>query len=540
MSTIMKFRYSVIVVLAAAVVLAAGGAQQAEAKTFRFALQADAVSMDPYTINETMTLGFLSNIYEGLVRRGVKEEIIPGLATEWKLLKPDLWRFKLRANVKFHDGTPFTADDVIFSWKRAGADGSDMKSFIAGIKDIKKVDDLTIEITTDGPRPILTSDIFRWYIMSKEWCEKNKAVTIGKLTTGEESFATRNANGTGPFILKSREPDVKTVLEANAKWWDKPEHNVTEAIFTPIKSASTRVASFLSGELDMIEPVPIQDVERINKTAGLRVLQGRDTRTIFLGMDVRRDELLYSSVKGKNPLKDVRVRKAMYQAIDIETIKKKVMRDAAYPAALLAASVVNGYDAKLDKRFPYDPAASKKLLAEAGYPKGFMIVLDCPNDRYVNDEAISQAIAGMLAKVGIEVKLNSQTKSKHFAKIAAMDTSFYMVGWAPLTFDVHNTFFNNVMTRAEFIKDKKAEAGQGNWNDGGYSNPKVDEAMEKAATEVDPKKRQALISEGMRIHKEDVGHLPLHSQALAWGAKKNIDLHQAADNTFCLRWVKIK
>jgi peptide/nickel transport system substrate-binding protein len=245
-------------------------------------------------------------------------------------------------------------------------------------------------------------------------------------------------------------------------------------------------------------------------------------------------------VKGKNPLKDVRVRKAIYQAIDIETIKKKVMRDAAYPAGLLAASVVNGYDAKLDKRFSYDPAASKKLLAEAGYPKGFMIVLDCPNDRYVNDEAICQATAGMLAKVGIEVKLNSQAKAKHFAKIASLDTSFFMLGWAPLTFDVHNTFFNNVMTRAELIKDRKAESGQGNWNDGGYSNPKVDEAMEKAATEVDPKKRQALISEGMRIHKEDVGHLPLHSQALAWGAKKNIDLHQAADNTFCLRWVKIK
>ncbi|UCG08412.1 MAG: ABC transporter substrate-binding protein, partial [Desulfobacterales bacterium] len=425
-------------------------------------------------------------------------------------------------------------------WQRAAGEGSDMKSFIGGIKDIKKIDDHTIDIITKGPWPLLTSDIFRWYIMSKTWCEKNNATSVGKLTTGEETYATRHANGTGPFMLQSREPQVKTVMVPNPNWWDKRTDNVTEAIFTPIKSAATRIASLLSGEVDMMYPLPVQDINRVKKTPDLRVLQGEETRTIFLGMDVFRDELLYSSVKGKNPMKDVRVRKAFYQAIDMEAIKKKIMRDGAWPTGLMVGSTINGFNEDLNRRFPYDPEASKKLLADAGYGDGFSIVLDCPNDRYVNDEAICQAVAGMLAKVGVEVKLNAQTKAKHFAKIVATDTSFYLLGWSPMTFDVHNTFYNNVMTKAEHLKGAEPQPGQGNWNCGGYSNPRVDELINLMAGEIDTQKRQDLINEATRIHKEEVGHIPLHQQSLIWGASNKVDLHQSADNTFSLRWVTVK
>lgn len=523
--------------VAVGAMLAVGFAMPAQAKTLRWAFQADAASMDPYTINETMTLGFTANIYESLVRRDRKEVLEPALAMKWEVVKPDVWRFYLRPNVKFHDGQPFTADDVIFSWKRAAGEGSDMKVFVTGIKDIKKIDDLTIDIVTDGPRPILTSDIFRWYIMPKAWAEKNDAVAVGKLE-GKESYATRHANGTGPFMLKSREPDVKTVLVPNPNWWDKRTDNVTEAVFTPIKSAATRVASLLSGEVDMIFPLPIQDVSRVESTAGLRALQGMETRTVFLGFDTMRDELLYSSVKGKNPLKDMRVRKAFYQAVDIEAIKKKIMRDAAWPGALMVGPVINGYDKELDKRFPFDVKAANKLMADAGYADGFSIVLDCPNDRYVNDEAICQAVAAMLAKIKVKVQLNAQTKSKHFAKITATDTSFYMLGWSPLTFDAHNSYFSLVQTRTD--KASNPRPGQGDWNCGGYSNLEVDAALNKADAEVDAVKRLALLRDAMRIHKEDVGHLPLHVQALAWGVKDSIDLVQSADNTFSLRFVTMK
>jgi peptide/nickel transport system substrate-binding protein len=512
----------------------------AQAKTFRWAFQADAVTMDPYTINETMTLGFTANIYESLVRHDKKENVVPSLATSWEITGPEVWRFNLRKGVKFHDGTPFTAEDVIFSFKRAAGEGSDMKSFVAGIKDIKKIDDHTIDIMTNGPWPLLPNDMFRWYIMSKSWCEKNNSVEVGKLTTGEEKYSTRHANGTGPFMLKSREPQVKTVLVPNPNWWDKRTDNVTEAIFTPIKSAATRIASLLSGEVEMMYPLPVQDINRIKKTAGFRVLQGQETRTIFLGMDVFRDELLYSSVKGKNPLQDVRVRKAFYQAIDTQAIKKKIMRGGAWPTGLMVGATINGFNAELNRRFSYDPDASKKLLAEAGYADGFSVVLDCPNDRYVNDEGICQAVAGMLAKVNVEVKLNAQTKAKHFAKIVATDTSFYLLGWSPMSFDVHNTFYNNVMTKAEHLKGAEPQPGQGNWNCGGYSNARVDELIIKMAGEIDPAKRQQMINEAMSIHKEEVGHIPLHQQSLIWGASDKVDLHQSADNSFSLRWVTVK
>ncbi|MFQ5774922.1 MAG: ABC transporter substrate-binding protein [Kiloniellaceae bacterium] len=522
-----------------AAALLVGFALPAQAKTFRWAFQGDPVSMDPYTINETLTLGFLGNIYEGLVRRGKELEIQPGLATEWSTPAPDVWRFKLRAGVKFHDGTPFTADDVIFSWQRARHEDSDVKAFVAGIKEIKKIDDLTIDVVTKGPRPILTSEISLWYIMSKSWSEKHGTTTPASMKTEQEGYATRHANGTGPFILKSREPDVKTVLVPNPNWWDERTDNVTEAVFTPIKSAATRVASFLSGELEMMYPVPIQDIDRVKRAAGLRTLQGPEARTIFLGLDVWRDELLYSSVKGKNPLKDVRVRKAFYQAIDIEAIKKKVMRGASWPTGLMIGRVINGFDEELNQRFPYDPATAKSLLSEAGYPDGFEIVLDCPNDRYVNDESICQAVAAMLARVNVKVKLNAQTKAKHFAKIQALDTSFFLLGWTPATFDFHNVFYNNVMTRYDKLEGKEPQPGQGQWNCGGYSNPKVDALIDQVASEIDPNRRQDLIKQAMKIHKDEVGHIPLHQQPLSWGVKESVELHQSADNTFSLRWVRI-
>lgn len=414
-----------------------------------------------------------------------------------------------------------------------------MKSFVSGIKEIKKIDDHTIDIVTKGPWPLLLNDIFRWYIMPKKWCEDNNSVEVSLMTsTSEETYATRHANGTGAFMLKSREPQVKTVFVPNPNWWDKRTDNVTEAIFTPIKSAATRVASLLSGELDMIYPLPIQDVARVKKTAGFVAIQGMEVRTVFLGFDTYRDELLFSDVKGKNPLQDVRVRKAMYQAIDMDAIHKKIMREASWPTALMIGSNINGFDPELNKRFPYDPAESKRLLAEAGYPDGFSIVLDTPNDRYVNDEAISQAVAAMLSKVGITCKLNAQTRSKHFAKIASLDTSFYLLGWAPMSFDVHNTYYNNVMTHGKSVEN--AQPGQGNWNCGNYSNPEVDKLINDMTSEIDPAKRQAIISKMMKIHKDDVGHIPLHQQALSWGSSDKVEVHQSADNTLSLRWVTVK
>ncbi len=507
-------------------------AGSAPAKTFRFADQGDVLSMDPYMFNEALLLSFDGNMYEPLVGRDQKLQLTGNLATEWKQTSPTVWRFKLRQNVKFHDGTPFTADDVVFSLQRARSEASDVKTKIAQIKEILKVDAHTIDIVTLQPFPILPSAISTWYIVSKAWCEKNNAAQPVDVRKGTENYASNHANGTGPFMLKSREPGVRTVLVPYANWWGKAEHNVTEAIFTPIGNAATRVAALISGEIDMMEPVPLQDIARIEANAELKVLHGMEARTIFLGMDQKRDELLLSNVKGKNPFKDKRVRQAFYQAIDIDAIKTRIMRGTSTPTALMVAPVVDGFVPELNKRLPYSPEAAKKLLAEAGYASGFEVGMNCPNDRYVNDGEICQAVAGMLARIGVKVNLMAETKAIFFPKALRRDTSFYMLGWTPDSLDSHNALFALMAT--------PGESGQGQFNLGSYSNPRLDDLTQKIASENNRTKRQAMIAEAFKIHADDIGHLPLHQQPLVWGMKKNIDAVLLANNFNYLKWVVIK
>jgi len=520
------------VLLTAAILATIIGAPAALAVTFKFADQGDALSMDPHALNESLQLSIMGSVYEPLVGRGKKLELIPILATSWKQTAPTVWRFVLRPNVKFHDGTPFTADDVVFSWERAKAEGSDMKTYVGPFKEVKKIDDLTVDIVTNEPFPILPDTIGFWYMMSKSWCEKNNAKEPVDVRKGKENAATLKANGTGPFMLKSREPGVRTVFSVNPGYWTKIESNITEAVFTPIGNAATRVAALISGDIDMMEPVPLQDIEKINANPSLKLLQGPELRTIFLGMDQSRDELLYSNIKGKNPLKDKRVRQALYQAIDENAIAKTVMRGAATPTGLMIAPGINGFTKEQNARLPYDVAAAKKLLADAGYPNGFEVGMNCPNDRYVNDERICQSVAAMLARIDVKVNLMAETKVTYFPKILSRETSFYLLGWTPASYDAHNPIFALLMS--------PGPAGRGQFNLGSYSNKRVDELGPQIASELDKKKRDAMIAEVFKMHADDVGHIPLHQQALAWGMKKNIDLVQLADNINQLKWVVIK
>jgi len=516
-------------VLAAATALAV----PASAKTFKFANQGDALSMDPHSLNESLQLSFTGNLYEPLVGRGKKLELVPALATDWKQTSPTVWRFNLRKGVQFHDGTPFTADDVIFSYERAKGDGSDMKTYVQEIAEIRKVDSHTIDIVTKAPFPILPDVIALWYMMSKKWCEDNRATQPVDRRKGIENAASFRANGTGPFRLRGREPNVRTTLVRNGNYWDKTiATNIDEVVFTPIGNASTRVAALLSGEIDMMEPVPVQDIPRINANPNLKVLQGPELRTIFLGMDQARDELQFSNVKGKNPFKDKRVRQAFYQAIDINAIHKVVMRGASTPTALMIAPGIKGFPADLNKRLPYDPDGAKKLLADAGYPQGFEVGMNCPNDRYVNDEEICKAVATMLAKIGVKVNLTAETKGTYFPKILRRDTSFYLLGWTPGTYDSHNPL-NSLMSTP-------AAGGRGQFNLGSYSNKRLDELTVAIASETDPAKRNAMIHEAMKVHQDDIGHIPLHQQALAWAMKKNVDTVQLADNFMFLKWTVVK
>ncbi len=525
----MKLNKTLAATLVAAAMATMGAAS---AQTIRIGNQGDALSMDPHSLNESLQLSVTGNVYEPLVTRDKDLKLVPALATSWRQTSPTVWRFELRRGVKFHNGEPFTAEDVIFTVARASGEGSDMRSYTNDIQAVRKVNDHVVEIETKTPFPILPDVLSFLYIMSKQWSEENQATKPVDRRKGVENAASFRANGTGPFRLRERQPNVKTSFVRNGSYWGKIEGNVVNVEFTPIGSDATRVAALLSGQVDVVEPVPVQDVARVNASGRAKVLQGPELRWIFLGMDQKRDELLYSNVKGKNPFKDKRVRQAFYQAIDINGIQRTVMRGAATPAALLIGPGTNGYDASLDKRLPYDAEAAKKLLAEAGYPNGFEVTMNCPNDRYVNDSNVCQAVAANLARIGVKINLQAETKGTYFPKILRRDTSFYLLGWSPSTYDAHNVL--NAIIRC--VDDK----GGGQFNLGSYCNPKVDELTLKIQSETDQAKRNAMIKEAYALHSEDIGHLPLHQQALAWGVGSNVDLIQRADNQMPFRYMSVK
>ncbi len=521
----MRMRQGVLAVTAA---LAIGAAGSADAKTFRWAFQGDAQSLDPQVLNETFTIGFHANIFDGLTQRDENLEIQPALAKSWELLEPTRWRFHLRKGVKFHNGNDFTADDVIFTFERALKEGSDMGSKIPEGTEWEKVDDYTIDFTTPQPNPILHYEWQDLFILDKEWAEKHNATEPSDVAAGEENYAAFHANGTGPFKVQSRETDVKTVLVPNEDWWGDARHNLDRIVFTPIGSDSTRVAALLSGEIDMMYPVPVQDLRRVDSNPDTSTLTGPELRTIFLGMDQMRDELLYSDVEGENPFKDRRVREAFYRAIDIQAIKQKIMRGQADPSALMISPFLFERADEFE-RLEHDPEMAKELLAEAGYPDGFQVGMDCPNNRYVNDESICQAVVAMLAKVGVDVDLNAQPKAQYFAKALAYDVSFYLLGWTPSSLDSHNVLNNLIV-----CLDREATPIKAKFNYGGYCNPSIDELADQILVETDTEKRNDLIEQAFRLLHEDRGYIPLHQQYVAWGKRGNIDLVQRPDNQFML------
>ena len=496
--------------LAAAALAVAFAAGPAECAVLRWANDYDVRSLDPYTGRETFQRSFDSNIYEPLVRRGRDLALEPALAESWTEMAPDRWRFVLRRGVVFQDGTPLTADDVLFSLARARAPGSKIAGTVATIAAARALDDRTIELRTAGPDPLLLDRLSEWPIMSRQWCEAHDAVAPADLARNEANYAADHADGTGPFMLEQRVPDARTILIANPRWWDQREHNLDRVIFTPLAEPGALVAGLEDGSLDMIYDVPSHDIDRIAAQPGFRVIEGPSLTTVFLGFDEWRRELLDSSVKGRNPYKDRRVRQAFASAIDEGTIIAKVMRGHASPAGLLVPPGVEGYDRALDARPPYDPAAARRLLAAAGYPNGFETGMDCPTDRYLNDEAVCAEIVSMLAKVGIKVNLLAQGRAAFFAKLIppppqGMQTSFFLMGWTAQSYDAEAVLDSLAATR-------NAARREGDFNIAGYSNPKLDALLARIRVETDPKARRALLHDALALLKSDAAYIPLHRQ----------------------------
>ena len=504
----------------------------ADAKTFRWASRGDILTLDPHAQDEGLTNSVLSQVYEGLVGRDKQMKVVPELALSWSNPSPLAWRFKLRSGVKFHDGTAFTADDVVFTIERAFAPTSNFKSYLQGVTGAKKVDDTTVDIVLSTPNPALIQNLTGIRIMSRAWSEKNKVTRPQDFKEKEETFAARNTNGTGRYMLQSRETDVKTVLVENPAWWGKREGNVSEAVYLPIKADATRLAALLSGEVDFVLDPPPQDIPRLKDNLATKVIEGAEVRTIFLGFDQSRDELLYSNVKGKNPFKDLRVRQAFMAAVDVEAIKSRIMRGLSTPTALMLPPQVDGYSKDLDKRPPGDREKAKKLLAEAGYPSGFEVGLDCPNNRYINDEQICQAVASMLAQIGVTVKLNAMPRAVWLPRLQKYDTSFFMLGWGVTTFDAHYGL--------SALIHSPTEGGDGAFNYGRYANTKMDALLDAMRVEMDPATRRKIVVDTLALNLAEVSHLPLHFQVIPWAMRSNISVTHRPDNYMTLNWVTVR
>jgi len=501
------------------------------AKTLRWSTQGDIMTLDPHSQNEGLVLTVALYVYEPLVTYDEKLNIIPRLATAWENVSPTLWRFTLREGVKFHDGTPFEADDVVFSIERALAPSSNMKVYANGIKAARALDTHTVELETDGPDPVLLRKLTALLIMNRDWAQKNNALTPQDFTKGEEAYSARNTNGTGPYKLKSREVDVRTVYEENPDWWGKPtkKGNVTDIVYTPIAQNATRTAALLSGEIDLIQDPPVQDIERLRRQ--VKVVEGNDIRTVFLGFNQASPELKHSTIKGKNPLQDVRVREALYRAIDVEAIKTSVMRGLSVPTGAFIPPQVQGWTEEMAQRVPYDPARARALLKEAGYDGTLNFTFDCPNNRYVNDEAICQAIVAMWARVGVKATLNAMPRSTFFPKVLSQDTSAYLFALSSPTLDA--------MFILQLQLHSRGEGGNGSFNMGGYSNPEVDRLIDYAKTEMDSAKRDSAMREAFALHIQDFGHIPLHHQMNPWAMRKNVHTVHRALNIVVPEWTVI-
>ena len=503
------------------------------AQVLRWASQGDSQTMDPHSQNELLTNSINAQVYETLLKRGKRLELVPGLATEWTQTGPTAWRMKLRRGVRFHDGAAFTADDVVFSIKRAQHPASGIQVYASAMGEPVKVDDYTVDFLLPQVNPIFLQHANLVFIMNKAWSERHEAAVPLDFKNKEVKFTAFNANGTGPYMLVSRQPDAKTVFRRNPAWWGTFDGNVQEVVYTPIKSDATRTAALLSGEIDFVlDPAP-QDLDRLRANPALRVLDGAETRALFIGMDQARDELAGSDVKGRNPFKDVRVRRALYHAIDIESLRRNLMRGLAAPTGSILPSSLGTYDdPEFEKRLPFDLARARALLAEAGYPNGFEVTMDCPNNRYINDEKICIALSAMWSQIGVRVKVNAMPRAVYFPKLEKLDTSMYLLGWGGSITDAETTLTPVMRSRGD--------KGVGYYNLGNYRNDKFDALAAASSQEPDPVRRAELIKAAVREHNLQVHHIPLHRQVIPWAMRRNVEAVHRADNWLEWRWVTVR
>ncbi|MEO8154565.1 MAG: ABC transporter substrate-binding protein [Rhizobacter sp.] len=495
----------------------AGAAVQAQ--TVTIGLAADITSMDPHYHLLTSNQNVVEHVFNRLIERDDQLRMVPGLALSWRTVDPLTWEFKLRPNVKFHDGSPFTADDVAFSIERIPTIKDSPGSFAVytkAITNITVVDPLTIRLKTAAPYPLLPAEMGTFAIVSK------------KAATGASSAdfnSGKAAVGTGPYKLVRYARGDKIELVRNESFWGK-KPQIEKLTFKVLTNDAARVAALLSNDVQVIDGLPVADINRLSANTELTVVRRAGTRLIFLNMDQFRDQSPFVTDKdGKpmtvNPLKDARVRHAISKAIDREQIRTQVMEGASRPTGQLMIPGLPGYSEAL-KVEPVDIEGAKKLLAEAGYPNGFGITIHGPNNRYVQDDQILQTVAQMLSRVGIKASVAAQPSAMFFPGQAKHSYSLSLSGWGSGTFEGSSPL------RSLLSAEDKAK-GFGAVNAGKYYNAKMEEVLQKALVTLDESGRDKLLAQATEIVIADQAIIPIHHQVNLWATRKNIVFSGRAD-----------
>jgi peptide/nickel transport system substrate-binding protein len=502
-----------VAVLAAALLIACTGPAAAE-NVLRFTgKDARAATMDPHSYISEDNKGATYQVYEALLDIDSNLAVVPQLAVAWQIIDPTHWEFELRQGVRFHDGTPFTAEDVVFSIKRAQADTSDFPQRVDDIAAVEAIDGRTVRITTKAPDPALWLKLADLSIMSKAWAQAHGVAKPADFVGArEETYASRHANGTGPFVLESFEPRGRWTMVRNPDWWGTADypHNIDRVVHVA-QVDPENVAALLDGELDLLQIPPYWALDQIRINPGLKLAYRTKLHTIFFGLDQGSTELRSSNIKGRNPFKDKRVREAMARAMDMKSALHELMGELFIPAGMIAARGVNGYAPELDQPLPYDPESAKTLLVEAGYPDGFRVTLDCADDWGDDEIAECKSVAEQLGKIGIEVAVNFLSSDDHDMKVYEdRQSDFYINGrhMDPDSEGVLTDLFDS----------------QSYGNATGYANPRVDELIEKIATEMVTYARDAYLEEAWRIVTEDLVYLPIRHGVSVFAMTKNLEI----------------
>jgi peptide/nickel transport system substrate-binding protein len=484
-------------------------AATAAEKSITIGLTSDPSHLYPLAGEELSSNIMYYHLYDPLVKRAGDLSFGPGLAESWENVDGTTWRFKLREGVTFHNGNAFTADDVIFTINKARE--SIRPDLVANIAEATKIDDLTVEIKTPKPYAVLPNDLAELLILDEEYTT----------ATGDEKMDLQPM-GTGPYKLGQWIKEEKLELVAFQDYWAGPA-KITNVTFRPITNPATRTAALLTGEVDVIQDLAVRDVERVKKEDKFEVLTRPSLLNIVLAMDMRAKS---PTIEGDNPMTDVRVREAIARSIDVGAINKIVMNGLATPSDQYVPSSHLGYVDGVSFRDMYalDIEKAKALMADAGYADGFTMTLDATNNRYVNDGQIAQALASMLAKINIDLKLNIMPKSNFwgYIRVPTENSSFIMSGW-----DVPSGDAGSMYGSLFYTRDKKE--GYGQVNRGSYSNPEMDALIDQADATAKVEERDRLLQEATKILLKDIPMIPVHYEQDIYAARKGVSLTPRVD-----------